>query len=647
MAKIHTGADVKSQFKPLSEADLQAYSDEASFQKGYDYYLHHAIVEPTLSESVLRASCHSSSGSSYRVEANLLPAGDKSADKLAFSGCSCPRGGFCKHLVALLVTWIHQPERFVVRSRLMGRLSEKSRGELLALLEQLVKRQPDIEPMVELLVELPLAAGAKEKKRSGRGGERRLDPSTIQSRGDSAFYNGGEGWGAASRVAAELDRLCEIGKSFAEAGEWANAQVVYATLAEETVIQYEGLHDEGQVSWILEQCAAGLVACLSAQSTLPKREQLDAEDREELLTTLFNLWKFGHNYGGIGVDVAGAIAGNGTAHERKRVEAWLREEMRPEQDSSSKWHNRSIVEFLVTLKQAEHSSDEDVLAEYRNAGLRKELTDQFPRLGRGNRALDVARANLTEPIEVTWFAEQLLKLDMVWQEQALAFVETRLNEVKPALQGKSRDFTSEHTVDTYRRWLSEKYLLYGKAQQALDIELARFQANPDNTTYRSVRSVAQAAGQPEEVWPGLRPQLIQTLERQGRWGALVTIYLDEGEVGQALAALAEMERAPGTSLYGYGYRAQAAPSSYQAQVAEAAEESYPDEAIRLYKIVVQRLIDGRGRENYQQATGYLARIRRLYQKQGREPEWQAYITNLRDSNKSLRALKEELDKRKL
>ena len=141
--------------------------------------------------------------------------------------------------------------------------------------------------------------------------------------------------------------------------------------------------------------------------------------------------------------------------------------------------------------------------------------------------------------------------------------------------------------------------------------------------------------------------MIGTLEQQGRWGALVTLYLDEEEVDQALAALAEMERTPRTPLYGYGYRAEAAPSSYQAQVAEAAQESYPDEAILLYKIVVQRLIDGRGRENYQQATGYLTRVRRLYQKQGREPEWQAYITNLRNSNKSLRALKEELDKKGL
>jgi len=188
MAKIHTGADVKSQFKPLSEADLQAYCDEASFQNGYDYYLHHAIVEPTLSESVLRAFCHGSGLSPYRVEATLLPTAENSAHKLASAGCSCPRGGFCKHLVALLLVWVHQPERFVVRSRLMGRLSAKSREELLALLEQLVQRQPDIEPMVELLIELPLAIPAQEQNRPGRGKERTVDSSTIESQVASAFY---------------------------------------------------------------------------------------------------------------------------------------------------------------------------------------------------------------------------------------------------------------------------------------------------------------------------------------------------------------------------------------------------------------------------------------------------------------------------
>jgi len=62
---------------------------------------------------------------------------------------------------------------------------------------------------------------------------------------------------------------------------------------------------------------------------------------------------------------------------------------------------------------------------------------------------------------------------------------------------------------------------------------------------------------------------------------------------------------------------------------------------------VERLIEGRGRENYQQAVNYVARIKYLYEKQGHEAEWSAYITALRNKNKGLRALKEELEKRNL
>jgi hypothetical protein len=530
---------------------------------------------------------------------------------------------------------------------LVGRLSEKSREELLALLEQLVQRQPDIEPLIELLMELPLVTSIQERSRSGKGRERTLEPATIRSQVTSAFYNAGEGWGAASRVAAELEQLYDIGENFAGAGEWANAQVVYATLAKETIMQYEEVHDEGQVSWVLGKCAVALVKCLEVQSVLPQGEQLDTEEREELLSALFDLWKFGYNYGGIEVDVAGAVAESVTEHERELVESWLREEMRSGQDFSSQWHNRSIIHFLATLKPAEHFSDEDLLEEYRKAGLYKELLEKLLRLGRENEALDIAQEKLTESRDVTWFAEQLLKSGETWREQALGFVESKLEEIGQALQGKRQDFTGERTVDTYRGWLGEKYSIYGRPHQALKIGLARFQASPDTTTYRAVRSAAQIAGQPEDAWSELRPRLLQTLEQQSRWGALVTIYLDEGEVGHALSALAKMERGSGKSLPGYGHSYYSASGDYQIQVAKAAEEDYPGEAIRLYKSVIQKLIDARGRENYQQAIGYMMRIRILYQKQGQEPEWQAFMINLRNSNKSLRALKEELDKRSL
>ena len=249
---------------------------------------------------------------------------------------------------------------------------------------------------------------------------------------------------------------------------------------------------------------------------------------------------------------------------------------------------------------------------------------------------------MTEPTDVTWFAEQLIKSGSEWQGQALAFVETKLKQVERALVGKRQDSTASRIADIYRRWLGEKYSEYGKMEQALTVELVRFQASPDDTTYRSVRSAARLADLPEDVWSDHRTRLIEVLKQQGRWGALVTIYLDEREVDQALAALATIERLSNTSSYGYGFRQ--APNQYQLQVAKAAEEHYPEDAIRLYKDVVERLIEGRGRENYLQAVNYVARIKYLYEKQGHEAEWNTYITALRNKNKSLRALKEELEK---
>ncbi len=100
MAKVNTGTDVKGQYKPLSEADIQARTDDASFRKGYDYYLHHALVEPILSESVLRAFCHGSSGDPYRVEATLLPAGEKSTHQWATWWPCCSPGSISRNALS-------------------------------------------------------------------------------------------------------------------------------------------------------------------------------------------------------------------------------------------------------------------------------------------------------------------------------------------------------------------------------------------------------------------------------------------------------------------------------------------------------------------------------------------------------------------
>jgi uncharacterized Zn finger protein len=83
------------------------------------------------------------------------------------------------------------------------------------------------------------------------------------------------------------------------------------------------------------------------------------------------------------------------------------------------------------------------------------------------------------------------------------------------------------------------------------------------------------------------------------------------------------------------------------KVAKAAEESYPQESIEIYQRYVETLIEWRGRENYHVACEYLTSVRRLYQKVGQSELWTKYITALREKNRNLPALKDELAKAKL
>ena len=78
------------------------------------------------------------------------------------------------------------------------------------------------------------------------------------------------------------------------------------------------------------------------------------------------------------------------------------------------------------------------------------------------------------------------------------------------------------------------------------------------------------------------------------------------------------------------------------EVANAAEETRPRAALELYQQHAESLIAQQGRQNYQQACRYLATVRRLYERLGESEAWARYIADLRERNRRLRALMEEL-----
>jgi uncharacterized Zn finger protein len=110
------GADIKDQFKPIAEHDVEMTAGLDFYWRGETYFIEKRISDAKIRGSEITARCEGSAGGPYLVHATLSPADDPIAPSLGPCSCDCPREGFCKHIVALLLTWVNTPERFVVES---------------------------------------------------------------------------------------------------------------------------------------------------------------------------------------------------------------------------------------------------------------------------------------------------------------------------------------------------------------------------------------------------------------------------------------------------------------------------------------------------------------------------------------------------
>jgi uncharacterized Zn finger protein len=113
---------------------------------------------------------------------------------------------------------------------------------------------------------------------------------------------------------------------------------------------------------------------------------------------------------------------------------------------------------------------------------------------------------------------------------------------------------------------------------------------------------------------------------------LTRIHVLDGNVDRALETL---------ELFRLGRQGAVSPCSLE--VAQAAEKSRPRDAIRLYLEEIDRLIHGRGRANYAQAARCLLRVRAVHNVINDQAGWQQLIARIREENRRLSALQDELN----
>lgn len=576
---------MKSESLPrLTEAQVKKLTDAGSFERGQRYFNNGSVLEPMLQGNELRAQCAGSEYEPYELSVTFNKQGVTEMD------CSCPRGGACKHLVALLLTYIYQPEAIHRVPPLKVMLAERKREELMEIISQMIKREPKLVSVIELAT-----AGPRPDKPMNVVAYRNQVRRAMSSESPSL-------------IERELKAIKQTAVKLAKTGDWLNAGAIYATALEESTHGYDynirEMDYDGDIAVLVDDLAEGLKECL-------EKGQVGSQARLEWIKALLEAYLKDIELGGM--DFASSAGETVLELADDEEWGWVEERLRAEIAGSRDWARESLIGFLADgLEQRKREGEADDLI--RELGTPEQQAYLLIGEDKIAEALKLIKKIVAgKPGLVTSFADALLKAGA--KQEALALV---------VEQGGNqwRD----------REWLAKYYRKHGTPREAVEAQMKVFLASANVETFKALHEVAKKSGN----WNSVRADALKRLEQDGKTGSLIEIALHENDVKRALALLSRRKAAP-------GWYAQ----DYRSQVARAAEKEYPKEAIRIYQELAESAISRRSRGAYQEAIGYLKRAKGVAEKSGGQATWQNDLQTLRARYPTLRALQEELNKARL
>ena len=128
----------------ITEDHILEKVTERSFERGMNYYDSKVVESPIQRGNRLFAEVLGSEWEPYSVGVTFQE-GDFNAS------CTCPYdwGGYCKHIVAVLLTFIHDRDQITVRPPTEDLLSKLAADELKALVIRMVESDPRLADFVD------------------------------------------------------------------------------------------------------------------------------------------------------------------------------------------------------------------------------------------------------------------------------------------------------------------------------------------------------------------------------------------------------------------------------------------------------------------------------------------------------------------
>ena len=446
--------------------------------EGYQYMYSGALSGLELHGSILKANCKGRANKVYRVQARL---GD---GEIVEAGCSCPDGmsGRCRHVAALILTWLNRGENFQRGQSTKEIIETLSRAELEEILIAIAQRKPDAKILIERYapqnVDKSMSAEVKDYRSI-------VEALLVAESSNASLWE-------------TIDALKLLGEDMLRQREWNTAVDIFVNLYQAIRIRHPR-KDSPSADEICRDCIEDLMR-LSAGS-------LDSSHMKLVGDVLFQELSDGIEFEGIlDKDVLRWMSEMSASQVRKwAAQAWDALHRCQRKAARRLWGMICIIFYGSKLEV------ETQRKLYQEIGWFGEIAQQLAL--EQNFDLIPSYLSCAEDYEVLTAVERLLK--MGYPKQAFALVDKRIKE-KPS--------------DVLADWLKGHQVQIKADQEAIELAERMFSIRPDIQSYHRLRTESLRAG----TWDETQDRCLLQLKQSGQYELLMDIFLEDWDLERAI-----------------------------------------------------------------------------------------------------------------
>lgn len=573
--------------KKITENILKSLSSPESFTRGHNLYQSDAVFDTFRQGDILTGKCEGSSAPFYQLRVQFDEGGIQEAS------CTCPYnwGGYCKHIIALLLTYIHNPDAFIEQKSTEELLGQLDKDALVHLITKMVDQNPDLYSWLQTAIP---AVSAKSQPAQQRNKRKTKVSKTAYKRQIQSIlhslqgYRMSEAYWMMGGMVDQLDHVRDTAYDFLEADDARGALVILTTLLTEVSGSFEQFDDsDGLLGGFFSELALPLVdASLSAD--------LSKTERRSLFNELEPVVEKLSDYGIDDLDVILAALNLG----------WSEEVLDEQKDYD---YNETILIGAKLNILERHNRIEEYLKLCLEAGEYRRYILKQIEVGEFEKAKEVAWKTITQASDALMIAKSLR--DAGHLPDALRLAEKGLD-----LDGNKHELGG---------WLGPLEETQGQIDKAIQAYQAAFTSLPSLELYGILKKLSGAN------WGNLRSVLMQVLQASPHTDVLVDVYLSEEEWDKAISV------ADKAGEWNY---------SLIEKVADAVFPFRPDWVIQASRKQAEGLIAKTQSKYYAIATHWLAKMKQAYLASGRKAEWLSYLDGLKSTYSRRPALQAQLRK---